>query len=103
MRRGDGEANWKKVSIHLQWCLDAAIHGSRQSCFLTKALGIFLSSEQPFHSLDVNYSFYPSDSWTVKLKVQNILDETVEIRRAGIVTFSEAPGMAVSLKVKYDF
>ena len=59
--------------------------------------------EQPFHSLDVNYSFYPSDSWTVKLKVQNILDETVEIRRAGIVTFSEAPGMAVSLKVKYDF
>ena len=59
--------------------------------------------EQPFHSLDVNYSFYPSDSWTVKLKVQNILDETVEIRRAGIVTFSETPGMAVSLKVKYDF
>ena len=59
--------------------------------------------EQPFHSLDVNYSFYPSDSWTVKLKVQNILDETVEIRRAGIVTFSEAPGMAVSLKVRYDF
>jgi hypothetical protein len=59
--------------------------------------------EQPFHSIDVNYSFYPSDSWTVKLKVQNILDETVEIRRAGIVTFSDAPGMAVSLKVKYDF
>lgn len=29
--------------------------------------------------------------------------EPVEIRRAGIVTFSEAPGMAVSLKVKYDF
>jgi hypothetical protein len=51
----------------------------------------------------VNYSFYPSDSWTVKLKVQNILDETVEIRRAGIVTISDAPGMAVSLKVKYDF
>ena len=59
--------------------------------------------EQPFHSLDLNYSFYPSDSWTMKLKVQNVLDETVEIERAGVVTFSEAPGIAVSLKVKYDF
>ena len=39
--------------------------------------------EQPFHSLDLNYSFYPSDSWTMKLKVQNVLDETVEIERAG--------------------
>jgi hypothetical protein len=39
----------------------------------------------------------------VKLKVQNILDETVEIERAGVVTFAEAPGMSVALKVKYDF
>lgn len=59
--------------------------------------------EQPFHSLDVNYSFYPTDNWTVKLKVQNLLDETVEIERAGVVTFAENPGMAVALKVKYDF
>ncbi|NCF44133.1 MAG: TonB-dependent receptor [Proteobacteria bacterium] len=59
--------------------------------------------EQPFHSLDLNYSFYPTDNWTVKLKVQNLLDETVEIERAGVVTFAENPGMAVALKVKYDF
>jgi hypothetical protein len=59
--------------------------------------------EQPFHSLDANYSFFPSDSWIVKLKVQNILDETVEIERAGVVTFAEAPGMSVALRVKYDF
>ena len=59
--------------------------------------------EQPFHSLDLNYSFYPNDSWTMKLKVQNILDETIEIKRADVVTFAEAPGMAVSLNVKYEF
>ena len=59
--------------------------------------------EQPFHSLDVNYSFYPTDNWTVKLKVQNLLDESIEIERAGVVTFAENPGMAVALKVKYDF
>jgi outer membrane receptor protein involved in Fe transport len=59
--------------------------------------------EQPFYSLDANYSFYPTDNWTVKLKVQNLLDETIEVERAGVVTFAENPGMAVSLKVKYDF
>jgi hypothetical protein len=51
----------------------------------------------------VNYSFYPTDNWTVKLKVQNLLDETIEVERAGVVTFAENPGMAVALKVKYDF
>jgi TonB-dependent receptor len=59
--------------------------------------------EQPFNSLDLNYSFYPTDNWTVKFKVQNLLDETVEIERAGVVTFAENPGTAVALKVKYDF
>ena len=59
--------------------------------------------EQPFNSLDLNYSFYPTDNWTVKFKVQNLLDETVEIERAGVVTFAEKPGTAVALKVKYDF
>ena len=48
-------------------------------------------------------SFYPSDSWTMKLKLQNILDETVEIKRADVVTFTEVPGMTVSLKVQYEF
>ena len=59
--------------------------------------------EQPFNSLDLNYGFYPTDNWTVKFKVQNLLDETVEIERAGEVTFAENPGIAVALKVKYDF
>ena len=59
--------------------------------------------EQPFNSLDVNYSFYPNDNWTVKFKVQNLLDETIEIERAGVVTYAENPGTAVAVKVKYDF
>ena len=37
------------------------------------------------------------------LEVQNLLDETAEIERAGVVTFAENPGTAVALKVKYDF
>ncbi len=59
--------------------------------------------EQPFHSLDLNYSWYPNDNWIVKLKAQNLLDETIEIERAGVVTFSEQPGTSIALQVKYDF
>ena len=59
--------------------------------------------EQPFHSLDINYSWYPNDNWIVKLKAQNLLDETIEIERAGVVTFSEQPGTSIALQVKYDF
>ena len=59
--------------------------------------------EQPFNSLDVTYSWYPTENWTVKLKAQNLLDEAIEVERSGVVTFSEKPGMAMALKVKYDF
>lgn len=31
--------------------------------------------EQPFNSLDVVYSYYPTDSFTTKVKVSNVLDE----------------------------
>lgn len=59
--------------------------------------------EQPFNSLDVTYSWYPTENWTVKLKAQNLLDEAIEVERSGVVTFSEKPGKAMALKVKYDF
>ena len=53
--------------------------------------------EQPFHSLDFTYFWYPTDSMTFKLKAQNLLDETVTIEREGITVFEEDPGMTISL------
>ncbi len=35
--------------------------------------------EQSFHSLDFVYSFYPTESWSFKLRFQNILDQTTRI------------------------
>ena len=57
--------------------------------------------EQPFNSLDFVYTWYPTDSFTVKLKAQNLLDETVIIERQGIVVFEEDPGMNYSLSVSW--
>jgi TonB-dependent receptor len=53
--------------------------------------------EQPFHSLDFTYFWYPTSRVTLKAKVQNLLGETIRIERAGIATFEEDPGTVFSL------
>ena len=58
--------------------------------------------EQPFHSLDFTYFWYPTDRMTVKIKAQNVLDESITIERAGVVTFEEEPGTSYSLSFSWQ-
>ena len=58
--------------------------------------------EQPFHSLDLTYAWYPTDTMTVKLKAQNLLDETVTIERQGITVFEQDPGINYSLSFSWS-
>ena len=53
--------------------------------------------EQPFHSLDFTYFWYPTDRTTLKIRARNLLGEQMEIQRNGITTFVEDPGQSVSL------
>ena len=57
--------------------------------------------EQPFHSLDFTYFWYPTDTMTFKFKARNILQETVTIQREGIVVFEEDPGTTFSLSFNW--
>lgn len=59
--------------------------------------------EQPFHSVDLTYTWYPSDALTIKAKAQNVLDEEIQIERAGLITFEEKPGATLSLSAAYRF
>jgi len=59
--------------------------------------------EQPFHSVDMTYSWYPTDLITVKAKLQNLLNETVTIEREGVIIFEEKPGMTAALSVNLTF
>ena len=59
--------------------------------------------EQPFHSLDLTYSWYPTDRLTVKAKVQNMLDEKITIDREDVRVFEEKTGTAASFSVQYQF
>ena len=59
--------------------------------------------EQPYHSLDFTYSWFPTEAITVKAKLRNILDGTVEIEREGIVVFSERPGSSASISFRWAY
>lgn len=59
--------------------------------------------EQPFHSVDLTYSWYPTDSLTIKAKAQNILDEEIEIKRQDQVTFRQKAGSTFSLGASFAF
>ena len=59
--------------------------------------------EQPFHSLDLVYTYYPTYSSTVKLKVQNLLGEDMEVLQDNIEVKTREIGTAVNLAFKYSF
>ncbi|HEY7773018.1 MAG TPA: TonB-dependent receptor [Marinagarivorans sp.] len=70
------------------------------------------SFEQPFHSLDMTYSFYPADNFTVKFKVRNLLDQDFTIaadRRSAdgsvssIDLYTKEVGQDFSLSVQYTY
>ena len=58
--------------------------------------------EQPFRSLDFTYFWYPTDSMTLKIKAQNLLDDTITIEREGVVVFEEDPGSTFSISFTWS-
>lgn len=59
------------------------------------------SFEQPFNSLDLTYSWYPTDQITVRLKARNLLQDTITIERADVLVFEQDPGTTWSLSFQY--
>jgi TonB-dependent receptor len=57
--------------------------------------------EQPFHSLDLTYFWYPTERITFKAKAQNVLGETIRIERDGVATFEEDPGTVFSVSLSW--
>lgn len=61
------------------------------------------SFEQPFHSLDMVYRYFPDFNSTVTFKLQNIFNEQKEIEFEDTLVRSETRGTGISLSYKYDF
>jgi len=61
------------------------------------------SYEQPFHSFDTVYKYYPDFNTTITFKIQNILDQDKELEFENVLLRSETRGREFSLSYKYDF
>lgn len=59
--------------------------------------------EQPFHSLDLVYKYYPDYNSTVSFKIKNLLGEDQEVRQSGVLVRSQEIGTTYSASYKYDF
>lgn len=59
--------------------------------------------EQPFHSLDMVYTYYPTFSSTLTFKMQNILGEEKEIEFEDTLLQSETKGTKFEIALKWDF
>lgn len=59
--------------------------------------------EQPFHSLDATYSYYPTEGLTLSLKATNLLGERTEILQQGEILQARDPGTELSASVSYKF
>lgn len=59
--------------------------------------------EQPFHSLDFVYSYYPDFSTTISLKIKNILGEDQEVTQADVAVREREIPTGISLSYQYNF
>ena len=64
--------------------------------------------EQPFSSLDLTYSYYPTEQLTLKAKLRNLLDEDRKITQTNsngrnVTILKQEVGTSISLDMTYNF
>ncbi|WP_440056401.1 TonB-dependent receptor plug domain-containing protein (plasmid) [Pseudoalteromonas sp. T1lg65] len=59
--------------------------------------------EQPFHSLDLVYTWYPDFNSKVKFKVKNLLGEDQEVTQSDVIVRKRDKGTELSLSYSYEF
>lgn len=101
-----------KYVVNLQLNYDSA-NGNHSSSLVYNVFGerIIASGvadredafEQPFHSLDLVYTYYPSYSSKVKFKIQNMLGEDQEVLQSDVVVRSKQVGTSFGISYTYDF
>ena len=65
--------------------------------------GIDDAYEQPFHSLDFVYTYYPTYSSTLKFKVQNIGDQDKTLEFEDTLLRSQTKGIGFDIAYKWEF
>lgn len=58
--------------------------------------------EQPFNSLDLTYSWFPTDQITLKFRVRNLLDEKLEVVQQGVKIIEQEPGLTMLIDARWS-
>ena len=58
--------------------------------------------EQPFHSLDLVYSWFLSENLTLKLRMKNLLDESVMIEQNGVTILEQDVGTTSLVDIRWE-
>ncbi len=59
--------------------------------------------EQPLNTLDLVYTWFPTNRLSMKFRLQNILNDDIEIEQAGVTTFEQEFGTTAKLDLKWSF
>jgi TonB-dependent receptor len=71
--------------------------------FFAGRFGADDAKEQPFNSLDLTYSFHPTEKMILKLRLQNLLDEDLVIEQGGVDVLTQTVGLTTKLDFTYRF
>ncbi len=80
-----------------------AYNASGERVFFAGRGGAPDAFEQPFHSLDLVYSYYPTEALSLKLRLQNLLDEDTTIEQGGVAVLEQTVGVNYKLDLSYRF
>ncbi|MEW9799580.1 TonB-dependent receptor domain-containing protein [Alteromonas sp. CYL-A6] len=109
VRRLVGHSEWV-ANLQLGWDSD---NGEHSASLVYNAFGERIIApgvrgfedgiENPFHSLDAVYTYYPDFNTTIKVRIQNILNDDKEIEQEGLLLRKETVGTSIRATYKYTF
>ena len=80
-----------------------AYNVSSKRLYLAGRAGAPDAYEQPFHSLDFNYRFYPQNRLEFQFKVGNLLNQRSRVTRSNVVVFEQGQGMNLAFETSWSF
>ena len=108
-RRLSGHAPWVvNLVFGYDWPNDRhsaslAYNSFGERLFFAGRAGAPDAYEQPFHSLDLIYSYYPIDPLSFKFRIQNLLDNDTTIEQGGVKVLEQTVGLTYKFDMTYRF
>ncbi len=78
-----------------------AYNGFGDRIFFAGIEGVGNAVERPFHSLDIVYSWFATENLTVKVRVKNLLGQSVRIEQEGVVILEQDVGTTGLLDINW--